>query len=65
VKLIFRESFAKDLRAINDEDLLARVRAVIELLEDAVDLRNVRQIRKLRESGNSWERRFETPPFCR
>ena len=47
----FRASFLRDVRKIRDPILLARIRAAIETVEAADDLRNVSDLKKL--SGSS------------
>ena len=47
----FRTSFLRDVRKIRDPILLARIRAAIETVEAADDLRNVSDLKKL--SGSS------------
>jgi mRNA interferase RelE/StbE len=58
VKLVFKESFARDLKAIRDKDLLARIRRVIESAEKATILEEISQIRKLREQGGYYRIRI-------
>jgi mRNA interferase RelE/StbE len=58
VKLVFKESFARDLKAIRDKDLLARIRRVIESVEKATILEEISQIRKLREQGGYYRIRI-------
>ncbi len=48
MKTLFRESFAKDLEAVKDQSLLKRVRAVIESIEQAKNLREVANLKKLK-----------------
>jgi mRNA interferase RelE/StbE len=48
VKIEFRKSFEKDLSKIRDEDLLTRIRTVIEEVEAATDLLEVSSIKKLK-----------------
>lgn len=51
MKVRFKESFARDLRALKDQALLARIRALIETVEKAASLDDVRGLRKLRGGG--------------
>ena len=51
MKTEFESSFAKDLRAIRDNNLLARIRAVIESVEQADALKDVPHITKLQGEG--------------
>ena len=48
----FKESFAKDLRNIKEKGLLARVKELIELVEQAQHLGQVANLKKLRGGGN-------------
>jgi len=51
VKLLFKESFAKDLEKITDTQFLSQVRRVIESTEKAPTLREIPHIKKLLASG--------------
>lgn len=61
MRLLFRESFAKDLKAIRDKELLARIKQTIESAASAPNLQAIPQIRKLRESGNYY--RIRVGPY--
>jgi mRNA interferase RelE/StbE len=52
VKVEFRKSFAKDLGKIRDEDLLVRIKAVIEEVENAESLLDISKIKKLKAQGD-------------
>jgi mRNA interferase RelE/StbE len=52
VKVAFKSSFARDLRAIHDTDVLARIRAAIENVEQAQSLGDVAHLRKLQSRGS-------------
>jgi mRNA interferase RelE/StbE len=52
VKVEFRKSFEKDLGKIMDEDLLARIKAAIEQVENADNLLEIGNIKKLKADGN-------------
>ena len=52
MKLLFKDSFAKDLKGIKDRALLSRIEWAIESGANASDLREVPGIRRLRETGN-------------
>lgn len=56
MNVLFAENFAKDLRDIRDKELLRRVRAVIEALEQAQDLGDVAGVKKL--EGSKWHYRL-------
>jgi mRNA interferase RelE/StbE len=51
VKILFKESFAKDLEKITDGEFLAQVRRVIEFTEEAPTLREIPHMKKLLASG--------------
>lgn len=48
MKTQFKNSFFKDLRHIQDRDLLSRIKQVIESVEQAQDLAGVAHLKKLR-----------------
>jgi mRNA interferase RelE/StbE len=50
MKVEFRESFAKDLRSVRDRTLFTRVKQVIESAEQARNLDEISNIRKLRST---------------
>jgi mRNA interferase RelE/StbE len=52
VKVEFRKSFEKDLGKIRDEDLLLKIKTVIEEVETAESLLNISNIKKLKADGN-------------
>jgi mRNA interferase RelE/StbE len=52
VNVLFKSSFAKDLRKITDSDLKTRVKELIEQVEVAKSLQNITSIKKLRGRGN-------------
>lgn len=54
----FRESFQRDLRAIKDAKLLAKIRSLIESLELAEDIREIRNTKKLRGSKSYYRIRL-------
>jgi len=51
LKVRFRASFARDLRALKDQDLLGRIKALIESVENAKTLADVVGLKKLRGGG--------------
>ena len=51
MKTEFKSSFAKDLRAIRDNNLLGRVRAVLENVEQTETLKDVPHVTKLQGEG--------------
>jgi len=52
VELLFKESFARDLKAIKQKSILPRIRQVLEAVANAEDLRTIPNIRKLNAPGN-------------
>jgi len=48
----FKESFLKDLRAIKDRDLLARVNEIIQAVEKAQTPQEIPTLKKLRGERN-------------
>ena len=48
----FRSSFARDLRAIRDRNILARIQTVVESVEQAETLQNVANVTKLQGGDN-------------
>ncbi|HEX5719496.1 MAG TPA: type II toxin-antitoxin system RelE/ParE family toxin, partial [Thermoanaerobaculia bacterium] len=51
LKVLFLESFARDLKRIRDKDLRERVRQVIEGLERSLSLDTVPHLKKLQGKG--------------
>jgi mRNA interferase RelE/StbE len=51
LKVRFKESFARDLRAVSEKALLGRVRTLIENVERAGSLTDVAGLKKLRGRG--------------
>jgi mRNA interferase RelE/StbE len=47
VKVVFRQSFERDLKKIKDRSMLDRVRQVIELIEAADNLQGMPNVKKL------------------
>ena len=47
MKVEFRNSFTKDLRRLRDKSVKARIKATIEQIEEANDLKEVSNVRKL------------------
>ena len=48
MKVGFKSSFAKDLKKVKDTDLKARVKQVIELVEKAKNLQEIKDIKRLK-----------------
>lgn len=47
MKILFEESFEKDLRRIRDKDILKRVKEIIDESKKAEDLSAIRSLKKL------------------
>ena len=52
MKVEFKESFAKDLKDLQDKSLLKRAKEVIEAVEQADSFVNIRNLKKLKGGGN-------------
>lgn len=48
MKVEFKASFAKDLRSIKDNALLARIKETIEQVEQAADIQQLTNLKKLK-----------------
>ncbi|WP_414623447.1 type II toxin-antitoxin system RelE family toxin [Calothrix sp. CCY 0018] len=48
----FRKSFEKDLRKIRDETLLQRIQAAIEEVENAENIGEINNLKKLKADGD-------------
>ena len=60
MKTEFRSSFARDLRAIRDKDLLGRIRAVVESVEQDETLKDVAHVQKLQAEDDFYRIRGAT-----
>ena len=58
MKVRFKASFAKDLRALNDKSLLERIKALIATVESAQKLAEVPHLKKLRGAGAYYRARL-------
>jgi mRNA interferase RelE/StbE len=58
VKVEFKESFAKDLKAVKDGGLLKRVGETIEAVEKADSLAGLPNLKKLKGGGNYFRLRL-------
>jgi len=52
VKVAFRDSFARDVKAVRDSSLLKRLKEVIEAVEDADSLADLPNLKKLKANKN-------------
>lgn len=52
MKVAFRQSFARDLKKVKDQVVLDRVRRVIEQVERASTTREIRDLKKISETGH-------------
>ncbi len=48
MKVEFKSSFAKDLKKAKDKDLKTRVKQVVELVEKAKSLQEIKDVKKLK-----------------
>lgn len=58
MKVEFRKSFEKDLGKIRDKELLARIKAVIEEVENSNSLLDISNIKKLKADGDYYRIRI-------
>jgi mRNA interferase RelE/StbE len=54
MKTLFRKSFARDLKKIDDQRVLERVKQVIEAVEAADDIRAIDGLKRLRGTSNCY-----------
>ena len=54
----FRKSFIKDLKSISDQNLLRRVKGVIEIVEKSESLTEVANLKKLKANENHFRLRI-------
>lgn len=52
MKLVFKDSFAKDLKSVKDKGLFKRVKKLIEIVEQADSLADTPNLKKLKGDGN-------------
>jgi mRNA interferase RelE/StbE len=58
LKVAFRESFLRDLRAIRDQSVLRRIREVIDNVEQVNKPTDISNLKKLRGQGQYYRIRF-------
>ncbi|MBA3767055.1 MAG: type II toxin-antitoxin system RelE/ParE family toxin [Acidobacteria bacterium] len=58
MKVEFRESFAKDLKGVDDKGLLKRAKEIIEVIEKADSLAAMSNLKKLKGGGNYFRLRI-------
>ena len=58
MKVEFRESFAKDLKGVEDKGLLKRAKEIIEVIEKADSLAEMSNLKKLKGGGNYFRLRI-------
>lgn len=51
MNVLFRESFTKDLRRIQDRELLQRIRKAVEAVERAPSVEEIPSLKRLRAKG--------------
>lgn len=54
MKVLFQESFSRDLRRIDDRDVLRRIRQAIEVVEQASNLLDILHLTRLRSQGRHY-----------
>ena len=54
----FRASFSKDLRKVNNKDLLNRIKETIERVEKAQSLQDIANLKKLKGGNNCYRIRL-------
>ena len=54
MKVLFRESFVRDLRRIEDQDVLRRIRQAVESVEQATNLLDVPHLKRLHSKGRHY-----------
>ncbi|HEX3128855.1 MAG TPA: type II toxin-antitoxin system RelE/ParE family toxin [Thermoanaerobaculia bacterium] len=54
MKFLFRESFTRDLRRIDDRDVLRRIRQAVETVEQASNLLEIPHLTRLRSQGRHY-----------
>ena len=59
MKVEFKSSFAKDLKKVKDKDLKAGVKQVIELVEKAKSLQEIKDTKKLKGGDRYYRIRIE------
>ncbi|MEK6765948.1 MAG: type II toxin-antitoxin system mRNA interferase toxin, RelE/StbE family [Planctomycetota bacterium] len=55
MKIDFKKSFSKDLKKINDKNILKKVKAVIDMIENTTNLMEIKNIKQL-TSGRKYYR---------
>ena len=58
MRVEFRSSFARDLRRLRDKTVKERIRTAIEQVEEAKDLNEINNIRKLTGDGSYYRIRI-------
>lgn len=57
MKVLFRESFVRDLRRIEDRDVQRRIRQAVESVEQAASLLDIPHLKRLRAVGRHYRLR--------
>jgi mRNA interferase RelE/StbE len=58
LKIDFKKSFSKDLKKINDTNILEKVKAVIDTIENTSNLMEIKDVKKLTSSGKYYRIRI-------
>jgi mRNA interferase RelE/StbE len=59
LKVLFLESFARDLKRIREKDLRERIRQIIQTLETAATLEEIPHLKKLQGQGGFYRIRVK------
>ena len=51
MKIDFKKSFSRDLKKINDKDILKKVKAVIDTIENTPNLMEIKNVKQLTSGG--------------
>ncbi|OHB69477.1 MAG: plasmid stabilization protein [Planctomycetes bacterium RBG_16_41_13] len=58
MKIDFKKSFSRDLKEINDKDIMQKVKAVINSIENTPNLMEIKNVKQLTSSGKYYRIRI-------
>ena len=58
MKIDFKKSFSRDLKEINDKDIMKKVKAVINSIENTPNLMEIKNVKQLTSSGKYYRIRI-------
>jgi mRNA interferase RelE/StbE len=58
LKIDFKKSFSKDLKKINDKNILKKVKAVIDTIENTPNLMEIKNVKQLTSGGKYYRIRI-------